>query len=337
MSKHREYIALIGNPNSGKTAIFNLLTGMNLKVSNYPGITVEMRRGIAHISTENTIEIMDLPGTYSLTPESMDEKIVAQQTLRWMGGEDKPQAIISVVDAANLSRNLYLTSQLLDLDIPIIVALNMMDRVRRRKQDIDPEALRKLLGVAAVIPMSAREKWGIVDLQEAMNDIQQNTQVPSALQLQIPNEINSYLQPIVDFFQSQCGYSKDLALGQALRSVTRKSAINIYQDQDILIGENITKLHHLCNYAASKMDTLGMSHQILEATLRYDMIDCALAENNIIIQEEVKLVSQSEKADQVLTHPWMGPVIFITLLYAIFQSIFTFASIPMEFIDFPRA
>ena len=118
MSEHREYIALMGNPNSGKTAIFNLLTGMNLKVSNYPGITVEMRRGTARISPEQTVEIMDLPGTYSLTPESMDEKIVAQQTLRWMGQESKPKAIVSVVDAANLSRNLYLTSQLLDMKIP---------------------------------------------------------------------------------------------------------------------------------------------------------------------------------------------------------------------------
>ena len=137
MSEHRSYIALMGNPNSGKTAIFNLLTGMNLKVSNYPGITVEKRRGTASISPNQAIDIMDLPGIYSLTPESMDERIVAQEVLQWIQGEDKPLAIISVVDAGNLSRNLYLTSQLLDLDIPIIVALNMMDRVRRRKQDIE--------------------------------------------------------------------------------------------------------------------------------------------------------------------------------------------------------
>ena len=99
MSEHKPYIVLMGNPNSGKTAIFNLLTGMNLKVSNYPGITVEMRRGTARISSEQTIEIMDLPGTYCITPESMDEKIVSQQAYRWMEGEDKPQVIISVVDA----------------------------------------------------------------------------------------------------------------------------------------------------------------------------------------------------------------------------------------------
>ena len=112
---------LMGNPNSGKTAIFNLLTGMNLKVSNYPGITVEMRRGMSRLSPEKTIEIMDMPGTYSLTPESLDERIVAQEVLQWMQRENLPKAIISVLNAGNLRRNLYLTSQLLDLDIPIIV------------------------------------------------------------------------------------------------------------------------------------------------------------------------------------------------------------------------
>ena len=333
MSKHRPYIALMGNPNSGKTAIFNLLTGMNLKVSNYPGITVEMRRGMARISSERTIEIMDLPGTYSLTPESMDEKIVAQHVRRWMGGEDKPQAIISVVDSANLSRNLYLTSQILDLDIPVIVALNMMDRVRRRKQDIDPDALKKLLGVTAVIPMSAREKWGISELREAMAGLQKNTQDLSALQLRIPDAINKQLQLVVGFFKNQCRYSNDLALGESLRAISQKSAVNIYHDMDILNRENITKLHQLRSHAANEIDKLGMNHQILEATLRYDMLDRALSEHNIINQDEVKLVSRSEKVDRFLTHPWLGLVIFITLLYAIFQSIFTFASIPMEFID----
>ena len=333
MSGFSSYIALMGNPNSGKTAIFNLLTGMNLKVSNYPGITVEMRRGTARISEEHRVDIMDLPGTYSLTPESMDERIVAQHVLHWMHGQDKPQAIISVVDAGNLSRNLYLTSQLLDLDIPIIIALNMMDRVRRRKQNINPETLQKLFGVIAVIPMSAREKWGIVQLKEAIIDLNIKTKVSLGMKLQIPDAINDKLQLIVEFFQKKCGYSKDLALGQSLRAISRKSAVDIYQEQNIISGEEIIELHKLRDKAASVMDELGMNHQILEATIRYDMLDRALVKKNIIIQEEVQSVSRSEKADQVLTHPWLGPVIFITLLYVIFQSIFTFASIPMNWID----
>ena len=168
MESNTPLIALMGNPNSGKTAIFNLLTGMSHKVSNYPGITVEKRKGIALLPQNSQVEILDMPGTYSLTPESLDEKIVAQQVLEWMHGEEKPVAIISVVDAGNLSRNLYLTSQILDLDIPVIVGLNMMDRVKRKNQDIDCQALKKMLGAAAVVPMSAREKWGIDELQQEL-------------------------------------------------------------------------------------------------------------------------------------------------------------------------
>ena len=171
MHDQSPYIALIGNPNSGKTAIFNLLTGMNQKVSNYPGITVEKKRGIAHISSHQSMEIWDLPGAYSLIPESMDEHIVSMQVLRWMQGMDRPRAIISVVDSCSLSRNLYLTSQLLKLNIPIIIALNMMDRLKRRNQEIDVNALKNLLGVAAVVPMSAREKWGIEELKSAIVDL----------------------------------------------------------------------------------------------------------------------------------------------------------------------
>ena len=171
MATNLPLIALMGNPNSGKTAIFNLLTGMNQKVSNYPGITVEQRRGNAQLTDNSTVEIMDMPGTYSLTPESLDEKIVAQQTLKWLNGIDRPAAIISVVDAGNLSRNLYLTSQVMELGIPVIIALNMMDRLKRKNQEIDSVKLQKMLGAHAVIPMSAQEKWGINELQAELTDV----------------------------------------------------------------------------------------------------------------------------------------------------------------------
>ncbi|HIA31009.1 MAG TPA: ferrous iron transport protein B, partial [Candidatus Marinimicrobia bacterium] len=122
-----EWVALMGNPNSGKTALFNLLTGLNQKVSNYPGITVERKMGRAVLNDQCQVQVLDLPGTYSLTPESFDERIVSEEILSWLHGPDRPRVIISVVDASNLERNLYLTSQLLDLNIPVIAALNMMD------------------------------------------------------------------------------------------------------------------------------------------------------------------------------------------------------------------
>ena len=190
-----------------------------------------------------------------------------------------------------------------------------------------------MIGAHAVVPMSAREKWGISDIQVVLADIQEDTETPSALKLQIPDAINEQLQPVVDFFQSQLGYGKEIALGQSLRVITRKSAVNIYKDLGVLTDENITDLHQLRENAAAEMDKLGMNHQILEATLRYDALDRSLEENKIITRDEVQLISRSEKADRVLTHPWLGLTIFITLLYAIFQSIFTFASVPMGLID----
>ena len=143
MENDLPFIVLMGNPNSGKTAIFNLLTGMNQKVSNYPGITVEQRRGNAQLANTCAVQIMDMPGTYSLAPESLDEKIVAQQTLKWLNGINRPAVIISVVDAGNLSRNLYLTSQVMELGIPVIIALNMMDSLKRNNQELDSQKLKK--------------------------------------------------------------------------------------------------------------------------------------------------------------------------------------------------
>ena len=115
--KNSPKVAVLGNPNCGKTAIFNLLTGLNQKVSNYPGITVEKKTGIVHLSESLNVELIDLPGTYSIIPSSLDENLVTSQIQEWMTGEQKPDVILSVVDSTNLSRNLFLTSQLLDLEI----------------------------------------------------------------------------------------------------------------------------------------------------------------------------------------------------------------------------
>ena len=328
-------IALMGNPNSGKTAIFNLLTGMNQKVSNYPGITVEQRRGNAQLKENCAVQIMDMPGTYSLTPESLDEKIVAQQTLKWLNGIDRPAAIISVVDAGNLSRNLYLTSQVMELGIPVIIALNMMDMVMQKNQNIDGIKLQKMLGVQAVVPMSAREKWGIEELQtELLNVIKlENSEISSHLQIKIPKEIEKIINPISEFLNDKNNHGHYITNIQALRIITRKSALELYSECENLNGAEIKSLTLLRDNVAIEIDELGMNHRILEATLRFDMLDRALNDQNLIIQNEIKQISRSERVDKILTHKWVGPLIFIALLYGIFQSIFTWATIPMQYID----
>ena len=335
MELNRPVIALMGNPNSGKTAIFNLLTGLNQKVSNYPGITVEQRIGSAQLPDGLKTDILDFPGTYSLTPESMDEKIVARQVMKWMQGEEKPRALISIVDADNLSRNLYLTTQLLDLDIPVIVALNMMDRVKRGNRDIDSSILCEMLGADAVIPLSALEKWGVTELQNAVahiltNDTKLN---PNRLQLQISPEIENHLLPVTEFLKDNFGYENQLARVQALRLITRNSALDLYKEKNGFTAARFETLERIRREVADKMETAGLKHRILEASLRYQMLDSHLKDNNLAEVEEIKKVSRSERADEILTHKWLGPLIFIAILYGIFQSIFTMATVPMDWIN----
>ncbi|RKZ05356.1 ferrous iron transport protein B, partial [Candidatus Fermentibacteria bacterium] len=143
-------IALAGNPNSGKTSIFNALTGAKQHVANYPGITVEIKEGKAH-SGEYTAEVIDLPGTYSLTPYSPDEVAARDYLL-----EQHPDVVIHVVDASNLERNLYLTTQLMELGVPVLIALNMIDIAEARGIRIDSEGLSQILGIPVIRTVANR-------------------------------------------------------------------------------------------------------------------------------------------------------------------------------------
>src|SRR3954462_13851883 len=166
-SKAALTIALAGNPNSGKTTIFNALTGLRQKVANYPGVTVEKKTGRCHLPDGRNVTVIDLPGTYSLISRSPDEQ-VAMEVLRGLRPDTPaPDAVICVVDASNLQRNLYLVSQLIELGRPMVVALNMMDVAARRGLDVSPELLDKELGVP-VIPVIGHKREGIDELKAAV-------------------------------------------------------------------------------------------------------------------------------------------------------------------------
>src|SRR5262249_28340400 len=139
-------IALVGNPNTGKTTLFNALAGMNQRVGNYPGVTVETKKGKFRHQGQ-VLEIVDLPGTYSLAPRSPDEMVAVEVILGQQTGESRPDVVVTVVDAANLERNLYLTTQVLEMGVPVVVALNMMDVAQRQGICIDVTQLSKNLGV----------------------------------------------------------------------------------------------------------------------------------------------------------------------------------------------
>src|SRR5882724_12687027 len=160
-------VALVGNPNTGKTTLFNALAGMNQRVGNYPGVTVETKKGKFN-QHGRLIEIVDLPGTYSLAPRSPDE-MVAVDVVLGHNHEPRPDVIVTIVDASNLERNLYLTTQLLELGIPVVLALNMTDVAASQGLKIDAAQLARRLGMP-VIPLQANRRKGIDQLRQAIAD-----------------------------------------------------------------------------------------------------------------------------------------------------------------------
>jgi len=331
------WVALIGNPNSGKTAIFNLLTGMNQKVSNYPGITVEKKVGTGHFNDGTVYHLLDFPGTYSLTPESFDERIVAEQVLQWIHGKNPPAVIVSVVDATNLSRNLYLTTQLLDLGIPIVIALNMMDLMDQTKK-IDPSSLNKWLGAVAVVPMSALKKNGLNKLKEQVQaNILTKPENNDMFPLEVTKPLETILMPITSLLFTKLGYTPRFAAAQALRLITRKTTLELYnraiQEEQKIDSKTLNELEDLRTVAIKEIEKEKLKPSSLEAMLRYKWLDENLAQDRSDQTNKIRKIHASEKIDQILTHRWLGPGIFIGLLYFIFQSIFNFASIPMDWIE----
>jgi len=331
------WVALIGNPNSGKTAIFNLLTGMNQKVSNYPGITVEKKVGKGQFNDGTIFHLLDFPGTYSLTPESIDERIVTEQVLHWIHGKNPPAVIVSVVDATNLSRNLYLTTQLLDLGIPIVVALNMIDLMDQTKK-IDPSSLNNWLGAAAVVPMSALKNNGLNKLKEQVQaSIHTKPANNDIFPLEITKPLEKILLPITSLLYTKLGYAPRFSAAQALRLITRKSTLGLYnsaiREEQKIDSITVSKIDDLRSVAIKNLEKAGLKPNSLEAILRYQWLDKNLAQKRYDHTNQIRKIHASEKTDQILTHRWLGPGIFIGLLYFIFQSIFSFATIPMDWIE----
>ena len=292
-----------------------------------------------HFTNDQAIQILDLPGSYSLTPESFDEHIVSDEIFSWIHGEEKPSLILSVVDVENLSRNLYLTSQLLDLGIPIIVVLNMMDRIQEESLILSPQQLKERLCAADVVPVSAIEKMGMEHLKDS---ILTNLKSPPNLDEEdIPFEITgimrSALQPMYQFFKEKMQYSPRLAWAQSVRITSRKEAIKLYEsgnsDNSSLYKEKLIELNKIHSAVQQKLNGNTQDPSTLEPQLRYRWIDGILRKKEKEDLVDLSRKSNSEKVDKILTHKLWGPFIFIGLLYLIFQSVFSWAVVPMDWVN----
>jgi len=302
-------VALVGNPNTGKTSIFNELTGLNQKVGNYPGITVEKKVGTAHLANGKSATIIDLPGTYSINPNSLDENIVLD-TLLNSGRNDFPEVVVVVADIENIKRNLLLFSQVKDLGIPTILVINMVDVMEKRGIRLDIDLLKKELD-AEVILVSARKRHGIDEIKNAiLNYKKLNTRSLANIANRIDKE---YFKQIKDTFPNLPLYRVWLYITQA-------------ENFDNLDRSQIDSINRY-----RKDEEKLKKYKLKETIYRYQQINSILKKTYQVDIE--KATDLRSKLDKVLTHRIYGYLIFALILMLIFQSIFDWASVPMDLID----
>ncbi|CAM1334433.1 ferrous iron transport protein B [Tenacibaculum aestuariivivum] len=308
MSK-RIKVALIGNPNTGKTSLFNQLTGLNQKVGNYPGVTVDKKAGICKLSDTTSAIITDLPGTYSINPTSIDESIVLK-TLLSCPEIDKPDVIVVVADVENLKRNLLLFSQIQDLEIPTILVLNMADQMQRKGISIDVEALEVALNTKIVL-ISARKNQGVDALKKVIENY-------TALEIYTNfKEISAKID--VNYFNE----------------LAQKSTKFLPYELWMMLTKQYTSL--LCDNEKEQLQLFGFDvskqkkYQHKETIYRYQKINSILKQTYTV--DASKATDFRFKLDAVFTHKIFGYLIFFGLLLLIFQSVFDWASAPMDLID----
>ncbi|WP_266203246.1 ferrous iron transport protein B [Pontibacter kalidii] len=303
-------IALIGNPNSGKTSLFNQLTGLNQKVGNFPGVTVDKKSGYSQLTPSIRAEIIDLPGSYSLYPKSMDERVITD-LLYDTRARHFPDLVVVTADASNLKRNLLLFTQLADLQIPVVLALNMVDVAEQEGVKIDVEALQRELGVP-VIPMNARRGSGMAALKIVVT---QQLNATEKSFFTVPAD----LQPLLESIKTRFGLSNDyLALQYA----------HLYRSLKFLQEEDVAWLSEQLEKAGFKSN----ARQAEETIARYTRINELLLDA-VRVEKADKDEKFSNRLDQILTHKVFGYLIFFGILFLIFQAIFAWASYPMDLID----
>jgi ferrous iron transport protein B len=311
-------IALAGNPNSGKTTVFNALTGGRQHVGNYPGVTVEKVEGDCKHG-DTSLHIIDLPGTYSLTAYSIEE-LVARNVLV----HEKPDAVIDILDASNLERNLYLAVQIMELGSPLVLALNMSDVAKRRGLEFDLTLLGKLLGVP-IVPTVGNKGGGMKDLLDAAVSTGRGQTTSTPRHINYGPEIEAQITDLEELIERE---------GASIDGVpTRWIALKLLEgDTDLREHLGHDGLIDAADKAAQYLETLlGDSVEALIADGRYGFISgaCQEAVRSTIESRHTR----SDQIDSVVTNRILGLPIFLGLMYLVFQLTFTLGSPPMDWIE----
>ncbi|MGO3706362.1 MAG: ferrous iron transport protein B [Mesonia hippocampi] len=302
-------VALVGNPNTGKTSVFNQLTGLNQQVGNYPGITVDKKTGSCQLSKNQSAKIIDLPGTYSLNASSEDERIVTKLLLD-ENQTDFPNLAVVVCDVLNLKRNLLLFTQIKSLGIPTILAINMADQMDRKGISIDVPALENALDTKIAL-ISARKKQGFNELKQLIANYKN---LPVNTSFNITDVAPEYFNTLKNEFPAQEPYKLWLVISQDIvfGNITKQQISD--KNKDLLLEASaLKKLQHK------------------ETVKRYQFIKESLDKHYTI--DLNKATGFRAKLDNILTHKIWGYVIFFFIMLLIFQAIYDWSSYPMDFID----
>lgn len=306
-------IALVGNPNSGKSSLFNALTGLNQKVGNFPGVTVDKKTGVAELEPSLKATIIDLPGTYSLYPRRADEW-VSYKVLMNVDTDIQPEMVVLVADASNLKRNLLFCSQIIDLGIPVVVALTMLDLAKKRGIVIDVEELERELGVA-VISVNPRKNKGVAALKKALAQTSKNQyKIPARDFIGIKGLAENAVNDIQKLFPHLRDYAavhylinhENFPLSKELQSSIERIEVENKFNPTRLQGEEIMQ--------------------------RYTRIK-QIMQTSVVEADPLQRKLYTDKLDDLLLHRKWGYFILLTVLFLLFQSIFWLAQYPMDAIE----
>ncbi|MBX6315166.1 MAG: ferrous iron transport protein B [Isosphaeraceae bacterium] len=314
-------IALIGNPNTGKSTLFSALAGVHQKVGNYPGVTVEKKIGrMMHQGVHWAL--VDLPGTYSLAPRSPDEMVAVDVLSGRRADVNPPDAVLCIVDASNLERNLYLVSQVLDLGLPTVVALNMVDVARARGLVIDAAMLSERLGVP-VVEVQANRRLGLDRLKMALAE---------ALARPAPEPISPFPEPFPQEVERLRVALAESGRGTLPRHLIERLLLDTtgYVERHVLPDEP-GALHEAVRAARERLAQAGCPVPAVEAMARYGWVARVL--DGVVRRPERRPITAADRLDRVLTHRLWGTLIFAALMLVVFQAIFRWSEGPIAWID----
>jgi len=313
------YVALAGNPNSGKTSLFNGLTGLRTKVANYPGVTVERVEGRMQLSDGRAARLVDLPGCYSLFARSEDERIARNVLLGLQEGSPRPDIVIAVVDATNLERNLYFVTQLMETGLPLCVALTMVDVAERSHVPIEVADLEAALGVP-VVPVVGRTGRNLEELRAALSRATR-----AGRKWRMPRAGEEALAGLCAAVRAARIVPPEAEEGEALRLLT------VARPADPFLARGGPALREALNEARARLEREGIDREAVEAECRYALCNDIARRARRVHGEPGPSVS--ERIDRVVTHRILGPILYVALMALVFQAVYAWAVPFMDAID----